>query len=214
MIDVTRTLEAPAGLAAGDLRARDVLETLHRDFLKKCYLCESQVTLGGFEVDHRVPKGEDPSLEYGWTNLFPICTGCNKRRRKTTPPGGLLDPASGDGAIASRIEQRIIDRYPHETRPGFRAQNAADRAAVNTAEELDHIHNDPRSIKAEDLRQTIMYHQRRVFLKCGEYLVAGAEAKRALEEQLRELLSRRAPFTALTRAELLAFGPAITALFD
>ena len=68
------------------------------------YLCESRVTLGGFEIDHRVPKGEDPSRERDWTNLFPICAGCNKRRKKTMPPGGLLEPASGDGCIASRIE--------------------------------------------------------------------------------------------------------------
>ena len=104
MIDVKRTLVAPAAVARGDLRDPEVLRTLHRDFLEKCYLCESCVTLGGFEVDHRVPRSEDPSRELDWTNLFPICEGCNKRRQKTTPPGGLLDPASVDGSIAARVE--------------------------------------------------------------------------------------------------------------
>jgi len=216
MIDVTRTPVAPAAVATGDLRDPEVLRTLHGDFLEKCYLCESRVTLGGFEVDHRAPRGEQPSLRHEWTNLFPICEGCNKRRHKTTPPGGLLDPASGDGAIASRIEQRIIDRHPHPTRPGFMALDADDRAAVNTAGELDHIHNDPRSIKAEDLRKAIMEHQRRVFHQCLRYL-SGTRSegeRRELGEHLREMLSRRAPFTALTRAELVSLGPQITALFD
>lgn len=216
MIDVTRTPEPPASLGTGKLRARDVLERLHADFFGKCYLCESLVTLGGFEVDHRVPRSHDPSRATDWTNLFPICDGCNKRRRKTYPDGGLLDPASGDGAIAARLEQRIVDRYPRETRPGFRGLHPADRAAVNTAQELDHIHNDPRAIKAEDLRMTIVAHQRRVFLACLKYRDGDlAEAdRRVLGEHLREMLSRRAPFTALTRAELSGLGPAITALFD
>ena len=216
MIDVTRTPVAPAAVASGKLRDPEVLRTLHGDFLEKCYLCESRVTLGGFEIDHRVPKGEDPSRERDWTNLFPICAGCNKRRKKTTPPGGLLEPASGDGCIASRIEQRIIDRYPYPTRPGFRAVNIGDQAAANTAAELDHIHNEPSAIKAEDLRKAIMEHQRRVFLHCSKYLggTLSEADRRELREYLKELFSRRAPFTALTRAELAVLGPAITELFD
>jgi len=39
-------------------------------------------------------------------------------------------------------------------------------------------------------------------------------SRRELREYLKELLSRRAPFTALTRAELADLGPAITELFD
>lgn len=216
MIDVTRTPVAPAAVAAGNLRDLEVLRTLHGDFLGKCYLCERPVTPGGFEVDHRIPKKEDPSRARDWTNLYPSCEGCNKRRYKTTPPGGLLDPASGDGAIASRIEQRIVDRHPNPTRPGFRALNLDDRAAVNTAGELDHVHNDPRCIKAEDLRKAIMEHQRRVFHQCLRYLsgTRSAAEQRELGEHLREMLSRRAPFTALTRAELVSLGPEITALFD
>jgi hypothetical protein len=216
VIDVTRTPGAPAGLAAGKLRARDVLERLHADFLGKCYLCESLVTLGGFEVDHRIPRSHDPSRALDWANLFPICDGCNKRRCKSYPEDGLLDPAGGDAAIATRLEQRIIDRYPRATRPGFRGLDPADRAAVNTAEELDHIHNDPGAIKAEDLRATIVAHQRRVFLACLRYRDGslGDADRLALGEHLREMLSRRAPFTALTRAELSGLGPAITALFD
>ncbi len=96
------------------------------------------------------------------------------------------------------------------------ALEADDRTAVNTANELDHIHNDPRSIKADDLRKAIMEHQRRVFHQCLRYL-SGTRSdaeRRELGEHLRELLSRRAPFTALTRAELVSLGPQITALFD
>jgi hypothetical protein len=84
------------------------------------------------------------------------------------------------------------------------------------AAELDHIHNEWSAIKAEDLRKAIMEHQRRVFLYCSKYLGATLDeaSRRELREYLKELLSRRAPFTALTRAELADLGPAITELFD
>ena len=94
--------------------------------------------------------------------------------------------------------------------------DAADPAAANRAAELDRIHNDARSIKAEDLRRAIMEHQRHVFLHCSKLLGGRLDdaSRRELREYLRELLSRRAPFTALTRAELAELGPAITELFD
>ncbi|MBK7828250.1 HNH endonuclease signature motif containing protein [Nannocystis sp.] len=219
MIDVKRRVAAPAGLAQRALRARDVLEALHVDFLGKCYLCESHVSPGGFEVDHRVQRSHDASREYDWTNLFPICEGCNKRRRKKPPVGGLLDPASGEELIAHKLEQRIVDRHPHPPRPYFRSLDPANVAARNTADELDHIHNDPNdpgAMKAKDLRDAVVYHQHRVFKICLQYLrsTGDEQARRELGEHLRELLSRRAPYTALTRAELAAMGPEIVALFD
>jgi len=214
VIDVKRRAAAPVGLATRDLRAEDVLEALHGDFLGKCYLCEAMVTRGGFEVDHRVQRSHDPALAHEWSNLFPICDGCNKRRPKKHPPEGLLDPAGGDEAIARRLEQRIVDWPPKPQRPHFRGRDPADIAAANTAAELHHIHNDPDSPKARDLRENIIHHQHRIFKECVRYLVTEGEARRGIAEHLRELLSRRAPYTALTRAELAAMGPEIVALFD
>lgn len=217
MIDVTRS-DAPPALADGDLRDPEVLAALHRDFLGKCYLCESVVRPASFEVDHRVPKGIDPSQRYQWANLFPICEGCNKRRRKSYPARGLLDPASGDGDVARRLEQRILDRSGVPVKPYFVARVREDAAAVNTADELDHIHNDPGSSKAADLRATIIEHQRRVYCACARFLARratlGEREVLEAEDYLRALLSRRAPFTALTRAELADLGPEITRLFD
>jgi hypothetical protein len=87
-------------------------------------------------------------------NLFPICDGCNKRRPKKHPEGGLLDPACGQ-SVEAKLEQRIVDRPGDERGPYFAARDTVDRAAVNTAAELDHIHND-HAIKAADLRSAIM----------------------------------------------------------
>lgn len=214
MIDVKRRVVAPEGVAKRVLRADDVLEALHVDFLGKCYLCECRVSRGGFEIEHRVQRSHDAAREHDWTNLFPSCEGCNKRRSRKHPDGGLLDPAGGDGSVERRLEQRIVDRPPNPQRPYFRSREPSDLAAVNSAAELDHIHNDPDSPKARDLRDNIVYHQHRVYKECVRYLQADAGARSEIGEYLRELLSRRAPYTALTRAELAAMGPEIVALFD
>lgn len=217
MIDIERDPSAPAGLSDRDLRAPDVLEALHRCFLGKCYLCERSVTLSSFHVEHRVPRGHDNTREHDWTNLFPCCEGCNLRRKKGYPDGGLLDPAGGQ-AIESRLEQRIADWPGADPKPYFAARDPSDLAAVNTAAELDRIHNDDsNSLKAADLRHAILTHQRRVFRQCLYYLHNTAISEHARQEvrtHLRLLLSRRAPYTALTRAELIPLGPDIVALFD
>jgi hypothetical protein len=214
MIDVLRATVVPAGLVKRNLRSSDVLQALWESFLGKCYLCESLVRVGSFEVDHRVPVNHDATREFDWTNLFPICDGCNKRRPKKHPEGGLLDPACGQ-SVEAKLEQRIVDRPGDERGPYFAARDTVDRAAVNTAAELDHIHND-HAIKAADLRSAIMTHQGRVFRECLRYLNEPLmeQERQEVRERLRRLLSRRAPYTALTRAELAALGPAIVELFD
>src|SRR5690606_24339379 len=75
MIDVERPAEAPASLAGGTYSGTDVLEALHSTFQGKCYLCESPIELGTFQVDHRKPKGDErfDDLVCAWPNLFPTC---------------------------------------------------------------------------------------------------------------------------------------------
>jgi len=217
VIDVERDPAAPAGLARKALRAPDVLEALHRTFLGKCYLCEGPVTLASFHVEHRIPRGHDATREYDWTNLFPCCEGCNLRRKKDYPADGLLDPA-GSQSVESRLEQRIADWPGIEPKPYFAARDLTDLAAVNTAHELDRIHNDDtNSLKAADLRTAILRHQHRVYRLCLHYRNNAAMPEHARQEvraHLRLLLSRRAPYTALTRAELTPLGPDIVELFD
>lgn len=142
MIDVERSSIAPPSLARGtSWSGEDVIEALHRDFLGKCYLCESTVAIGRIEVDHRFPRHLDIERlhHFEWANLFPTCSFCNRRRPKDYPECGLLNP--GSDRVETQIEQgadpmSTID----EVVCWFRARDPADACAQATALELQHLH--------------------------------------------------------------------------
>jgi hypothetical protein len=118
MIDVHRPAESPASLARGkSYKDKDVLEALHDAFLGKCYLCETEIEVGTFEVDHRKPRGDArfSHLEFTWMNLYPACKmhSCNQRGdgRVAQPFGfALTDP--GVRLSRTRLLPRI-DRVSH-----------------------------------------------------------------------------------------------------
>ena len=100
MINTPRTPEAPRSLTSGRrYNEPDVVDTLLRDFLGKCYLCETTISAREHSVDHRKPQALFPELIFTWDNLFPACRDCNERR-PAFPAEGLLDPnlAGGPGA--------------------------------------------------------------------------------------------------------------------
>jgi len=226
MIDVTRAAEAPASLAANDrYDGEDVITTLHRDFLGKCYLCETSIQLGTFTIDHRKPQGERqfPELRCAWTNLFPTCNThrCNERRKKRYPPGGLLDPGDGvEARLHQRLERPSAVLASAAASLSFAAAQAGDVAAENTAAELDRIHNGtdasgPARRTASALRGAILLHVELIAQKLRDLQTEAADASdRALRiAELRVLFSRRAPYTMLVRS-CLAGLPAARELFD
>jgi len=60
-----------------------IKEKVRDDFFHLCYICEEYVPVS-FEIDHFFPKGqkEFEHLTHEWTNLFCICSKCNKERPK------------------------------------------------------------------------------------------------------------------------------------
>ncbi|AUX30535.1 MULTISPECIES: HNH endonuclease [Sorangium] len=230
MIDVERPTEAPASLREGKSHTgADVLEALHCVFLGKCYLCETPVALGTFEVDHRRPRADErfAHLICAWDNLFPTCAtfDCNQRRRKSYPNGGLLDPGQG---VELRILQRIDGVVSVSLRKSgtvdivFRAADPNDLAAVNTAEELDRIHNGTRSSaihKVNALRRAILEHVSSVNMEVYRLVSVSASPTAdpaVLDEQRRRvqaLVSRRAPYAMLVRS-VFASLDLVRALFD
>lgn len=226
MIDVTRPAEAPASLAARNrYNGDDVREALHALFLEKCYLCETPVGLGTFEVDHRRPQGQDEEQRFAWENLFPTCTEykCNQRREKTYPAGGLLDPGQG-------VESRISQRFEYSLSSNFRSTGSAsivflpldpaDIPARNTAAELDRIHNGTGSTAAaaaRDLRIKIQDHVASVIHAAFDFVnpdpAADLRKKQEAEARMRLFVSRRAPYSMLVRS-VFERSPSIKALFD
>lgn len=213
MINAVRSPVAPASLAAGrKYNAGDVVDTLLRDFLGKCYLCEIRITVREHSVDHRRPRAQFPDLVYAWTNLFPSCRDCNERR-PAFPPEGLLDPTSDD--VEARIQQttRADERRIAEA-PWFAARDPADTLAVASARELNHLRNS-RSLKAAELRDAINGRINDVLERVLDFTAHGINTRgpvrAAWEAPLRHEFSRRAPFTALVRGRL---GAGLEHLFD
>lgn len=213
MINARRSADAPRSLAAGTkYNAPDVVDTLLRDFLGKCYLCEIRISVREHSVDHRRPKARFPDLTYAWSNLFPSCRDCNERR-PAFPPEGLLDPTCDD--VEARLAQTTqADARHNSEAPRFAAIDPADTFAVATAQELNCLHNG-KSVKAAELRAAINQRIDEILERVLEFRAHGSATRgpvrAAWEEPLRLDFSRRAPFTALVRGRL---GAGLEHLYD
>lgn len=226
MIDVDRPTAAPPSLARKkSYRGKDVLEALHAAFHGKCYLCETPIDIGCFEVDHRSPQGDKrfEHLQYEWTNLFPTCSEflCNKRRLRF-PDGELCSPGES-------IETRLVQKFERTVSTSlrvigttafvFRAADPADIPAENAATELDHLHNGKGSFSAPQLRLAVLEHVGALEPGMRKYAMLSndpgsdsvllAEQKRWVERFIR----RDAPFTMLVRSYFEHLD-AVRALFD
>lgn len=198
MIDVTRSQPPPASLAdesgwTGD----DVRERLHEDFLGKCYLCEGHLPRG-WQVDHRHPRNAG-GASYAWSNLFPICSICNQRRPRTWPEAGRLDPAGDEDVHGRLLQQLRVGVGPSDTRILFEAKDPADLRAVNTVEELHHIHG-AHHTDALTLRGRILARWARLQTCWIQYRQEPTALHRA---EVRTFLVDDAPYAALMRSRLL-----------
>ncbi len=215
MIDITRPVRAPESLATGRYDGMDVVDALHVAFLGKCYLCETTLEPGTLDIDHRKPKAEDlfPELKCVWTNLFPTCKthGCNGRRERKYPEGGLLDPSGGHD-VEQRLHQSISSDVSGvlkvDVHCSFKAIHEDDVAARNTATELDRIHHGTGSseraqLSAQALRKAIEKRVMKVAMAVKEFVSLPLDAnqrRETLQIELRKHFSRRAPYTMLVRS--------------
>lgn len=216
MINVNRSVSPPVSLAKNKTYSEDdVRDQLYADFLGKCYLCESLVARGSFEVEHRQPKN-DGGGEYDWINLFPACRTCNGARPRKYPPGGLLNPGEHND-----LEQRILQwmsKVGGRELPEFRSTSPSDERAKNTARELHLIHRE-KDQRSTDLCSAIDRHLAEVRHKALEVYDAHARHGSAssayvmARAEMQRLVSREAPYSALVRSCVSIF-PLIKELFD
>lgn len=188
-------------------RTSDLLAAFDTFFHAKCYLTEEKFeSAWAMDVDHFEPANENPARVYDWANLFPATHKANMMRPRKLPLGGLLDPCSA----ADDVENDII--YTLEVmgeEPGFKARDAANQRAVNTAHLLDLLHNgrpnDAASHKnTAELRRQIERKYKLVKDAWEHYRDAlddnNPHDQARAETTLRALLSRRASFTMLMRS--------------
>lgn len=76
MFNVTRSETTPESLENKTWRGADVADVLRKDFLDKCYLCESKDPLC-FNIEHFDAHKGDEDKKYDWNNLFFACARCN-----------------------------------------------------------------------------------------------------------------------------------------
>jgi len=216
VIQVVRSDTSPPSLALRQsYRGDDVVKQLWIDGRGKCYLCERPVELGGFEVDHREPKDENPDeLTYAWWNLYCCCDKCNGRRWRKTRLGGWLHPTTPlDGRLRQELRTGTDPRHDCY----FAPMDPADLRAKNAAEELRHIHcevhpdaADLRAAISRQLNQVLEAQMKLLLNKAGCITLTDVELY-DLEEELRRLVSCSAPFTALMRSRV---SPVFRHMFD
>ena len=175
-------------------------------------MCEQRIGLGQFDVEHRVPQAISEELRLCWLNLFPAHSKCNARRGTFPHPGGLLSPGL-DREVERRLRQRIERIDACEIRARFDAVDPDDLYAVNTADEIERLH-DPDSATTDTSREAtqelldaitdryvgVVYPLEHRVLRARSRGQSDADA----EGRLRQELSRRAPFTMLIRSMVSA----------
>ncbi|MBG8553639.1 HNH endonuclease family protein [Hymenobacter guriensis] len=189
----------------GSYRTADLLEAFDTYFYRKCYLTEERFESSyEMDVDHFEPANQNPARVYDWNNLYPAAHKANMMRPRRLPPGGLLDPCTDD------VETDII--YSLEAmgeEPGFKARDAANQRAVNTAQLLNELHNgkpgnSESNNNTRELRRAIERKYKMVQEAWARYRDAEADNDlqdiASAETALRALLSRRASFTMLMRS--------------
>jgi uncharacterized protein (TIGR02646 family) len=61
---------------------KDVKASLERLYYEKCYICECDVSLGSYDVEHYLPKKNFSNLGYTWSNLHKACQKCNLAKER------------------------------------------------------------------------------------------------------------------------------------
>ena len=81
MFNVERPELSPASLAERrSWTSSDVLDSLHKAFHDKCYICETKDPLS-LNVEHFDAHQDDVDKMYDWHNLFLACARCNNFKR-------------------------------------------------------------------------------------------------------------------------------------
>ena len=185
-------------------RTSDLLEAFDRCFFGKCYLTEAKYTNSWvMDVDHFVPRNEDPDKVYTWTNLYPANHKANMSRPRSTPEGGYLNPCSDDDDVERDILYSVTALGEA---PCFEARDPNNQKAVNTASLLNLLHNgiegnNDSFRNTVDLRHSIQKKKIRTLEMFAEWKTAvddQEEFERRME--LRHWLSRRNSYSMLIRS--------------
>lgn len=114
LTDVNRKqLESHTTVSQSVYAHNDVKRSLNLLYFNKCYICENDVSVERYNVEHFLPKKHFPHLGYDWTNLHKACEGCNLAKEKkellikdeegNIVDISLLDPSSEEYSVSDYI---------------------------------------------------------------------------------------------------------------
>ncbi|WP_423926947.1 HNH endonuclease [Candidatus Palauibacter sp.] len=90
--------DAPTKSEKSRYNHRDIKQALLLETFDKCAYCESKlrhITFG--DIEHVVPKSDDPSKWFSWPNLTIACDVCNTNKGGASVDGGtFIDPYQVD----------------------------------------------------------------------------------------------------------------------
>ena len=175
-----------------------VLESLKKDFHKKCYLCE-EVTRH-FEVDHFYPQVSHIELVNKYNNLFYCCQKCNKikpKRTNTEPKYEIFNCCEID--VEKYIKLKLNIQECKIEISILQKNNQYSIQMKNTLEILDRIYNgsNSKSNACEDLREEIVLVIASFRKKLDKY--QSSRLKRALEEEISKELNIVSSYSTFKR---------------
>jgi len=146
-----------------------VIDSLKKDFYKKCYLCE-EVTRH-FEVDHFYPQVSHDNLINEYSNLFYSCQKCNKLKPKKTntiQDEEILNCCDTD--VEKYIKLSLDIQQCKVNVEQIKFNNSLELKIANTIKLLNRIYNgeNSKSNSCEDLKDEIIKeieHFRRIIDK-------------------------------------------------
>ncbi len=199
MFNVTRRETAPESLNRRSWRGHDVAEALRKDFLDKCYLCESKEPTC-FNVEHFYAHKGDEDKKYEWTNLYFCCSRCNNFKGAKY---NVLD-CTNPRLDVCRLIRHVPPTTPYSQTLIVEPMNN-DPLVVETADLLRKIYNQNdtgnQAVSSAYLRRKvhIKYYK---LLECinrfGDNESLPCERDNALE-QIKNMMGREQEFSAFLR---------------
>ena len=210
MINIDRnSVDAPKIVDKYDtIEVRKALQTL---FMGKCYLCEN-FSPNSFKIDHFIPQNEDKDKILDWNNLFLSCDDCNSMRPRKIPANGWLNPCNPEDDVEKDIKYKV-EKVTHK--PIFIASKD-EQKIKNTIHLLERLHygHDPKTVfRTSSLREAIK--DRAIELKdamLDYFKKDDFEEKQLQQKTIKNVVSKRSPFTMLMRSVALEYG--FSDLFD
>ena len=173
-------------------------DSLKKDFLKKCYLCE-EVTRH-YEVEHFYPQVSHTHLVNEYSNLFYSCQKCNKIKPKTTntlAENEILNCCDID--VEKYIKLKLnINECKVEIQQILN-DDELNAKIKNTIEVLQRVYNgkNSKSNSCEDLKDEIKIEIENFRKKIDKY--EKTKLKRVIELEIQEGLALGSTYSTFKR---------------